>query len=124
MIIKELALRKAIRSELSKLVLEARKNRLMEKQKEDVDFDPEAEGLGLPKKLVKLLDPDLSPQKFAALDSALDDSGSPQHQAIATAVFALNYADNDEGAATAILSKAKQLLPKLLKAQETPTDKE
>tara|TARA_Y100000310_G_C20681627_1_gene816309 strand:- start:1330 stop:1623 length:294 start_codon:yes stop_codon:yes gene_type:complete len=76
-----------------------REELIREEKEERVVFDPENVDLPIPKKLQKLLDPDLSPQKFAAFDAELDASGSPQHQAFALAAFAMTYADNDEAAA-------------------------
>ena len=113
----EKEIRRAIREELRSALVKYKTNRLNEQGKEDVDFDPESSGLGLPKGLQKLLDPDLPPAKFAQLDQQLDDQGKPRQQAIATAVYALNYADNNEGDAKVLLQKAIQILPKLVQAQ-------
>ena len=115
----EKQIRMAIREELRRALVQYKVTRLDEQSKEDVDFNPEDSGLGLPKGLQKLLDPDLPPNKFAQLDQQLDDKGKPQQQAIATAVYALNYADNDEDGAKAILQKAVAALPKLVQAQKS-----
>jgi hypothetical protein len=117
----EKEIRRSIREEL-RLALVKYKTRLDEQKEEDVDFKPEESGLSLPKGLQRLLDPDLSPQKFASLDSQLDDSGKPAHQAIAIAVFALNYSDNDEDGAKKIMMKAIQALPKLVKAKSEESE--
>ena len=119
----EKQIRHAIREELEKALLSYKKVKLDEQAKEpDVDFNPEESGINLPKGLQRLLDPDLPPAKFAQLDSQLDDQGKPQQQAIATAVFALNYADNDEAEAKRLLQKAVAVLPKLLSAQDTKSE--
>ena len=114
----EKQIRRAIREELRRALVQYKVKRLDEQGKEDVDFNPEESGLGLPKGLQKLLDPDLPPAKFAQLDQQLDDQGKPQQQAIATAVYALNYADNNEADAKTLLTKAIALLPKLVQAQK------
>lgn len=114
----EKQIRTVIREELKKALVSYKKVKLDEQAEADVDFDPEKSGLNLPKGLQKLLDPDLPPNKFAQLDSQLDDQGKPQQQAIATAVYALNYADNNEADAKTLLTKAIALLPKLVQAQE------
>ena len=106
-------LRKIIKEELSnKILTEA------EKEEKDPDWSPEDSNIPLPKKLEKVLDPELSPQKFAQLDQQLDTGGTPAQQAIAIDAFALNYADGDEGDAKVLLQKALQALPKLV-AKET-----
>ena len=118
----EKQIRKSIREELRSALINYKVKHLNEQQKEDVDFDPADSGL--PKGLQKLLDPDISPAKFASLDSQLDDTGKPAQQAAAVAVFALNYADNDEAGAKSLLTKAMAALPKLMKAQEAQQDGE
>ena len=118
----EKQIRRAIREELRRALVQYKVRRLDESGKEDVDFNPEESGLGLPKGLQKLLDPDLPPNKFAQLDQQLDDQGKPQQQAIATAVYALNYADNNEGDAKILLTKAIAVLPKLVQAQKDGGD--
>ena len=102
--INENHLRKLIRQEL------------IREAEEDIDFDPE--GLQLPAGLKKLLDPDISPAKYASLDAELDDSGSPAHQAVALVAFALSYADGDAGGASELLNKAKAMVPKIVKQME------
>jgi hypothetical protein len=97
---------------------------ILREAKEDQDFDPANADLPIPKKLQKLLDPDLSPQKFATLDAELDDTGSEAHQAFAVAAFALTYADNDEASAKNILQKAMTSLPAIIKSMEVPKEKE
>lgn len=118
----EKQIRRAIREELRRALVSYKVRRLDESGKEDVDFNPDDSGLNLPKGLQKLLDPDLPPNKFAQLDQQLDDQGKPQQQAIATAVYALNYADNNEGDAKTLLTKAIAVLPKLVQAQEAGGD--
>jgi hypothetical protein len=89
---------------------------LNEEPKEDKDFNPANVDLPIPDKLKRLLDPDLSPQKFADFDAELDDSGTPAHQAFALAAFALTYADNDEAAAKALMQKASTAIVTIVKA--------
>jgi len=107
------ALRQIIKEEL-----------LREEKAPDQDFDPENADIPIPKNLQKLLDPDLSPQKFAVLDAELDDSGSPAHQAFAIAAFALTYADNDEATAKKLLSKAIQQIPVIIKSMNKDASSE
>ncbi len=119
----EKELRRAIREELRIIVTRHNLQKLNEeedKEKADVNFDPE--GTAIPKALQKMLDPDITPQKFAQLDSQLDDAGNPKQQALAVAVYALNYADNDLQKAKKLLSLATAAVPNLLKQgdQETP----
>ncbi len=112
----EKEIRRAIREELRTLVTRYKLKKLNEQkadEKEDQNFDPE--GTQLPKGLQKLLDPDISPQKFAQLDQMLDATGKPAQQALAVAVYALNYADNNEADAKKLLQKAVQAVPNLLK---------
>ena len=101
------------------------KEEILREKEERVVFDPENVDLPIPQKLKKLLDPNLSPQKFAAFDAELDASGSPAHQAFALAAFAMTYADNDEAAAKKILTTATALTVKIAKAMgttEEPTE--
>ena len=84
-------------------------------KKADVDFDPENAGIPIPAPLKKLLDPDLPPAKFAALDQKLDASDNPAQQAVAVVAFALNYADDDPARAKSLLQKAVALVPKMTK---------
>ena len=114
----EKEIRRAIREELRTVVLKNKLKKLHEQKEEDVDFNPSNSGSKIPKNLQRLLNPDLSPQKFAVLDGELDDSGSPAHQAIAVAVYALNYADNDQAGAEKILTLAKAAVANLLKQKE------
>ncbi len=97
---------------------------LLREEEERVVFDPEAVDLPIPKKLQKLLDPDLTPQKFAAFDAELDASGSPAHQAFALAAFAMTYADNDVAAAKKLLAKATAGVVQIGKATEGGESKE
>jgi len=114
-ITREKDLRESIRNQLSELKEKA--DKLEEKQEIDLDFDP-TQLQGIPKNLVKLLDPDVSPQKFAALDAQLDEKGSPQHQAFALLAYALTYADNDVKSAIGLLKKAISLGPKVQKMMD------
>ncbi len=98
-----------------------RKELLREAEEEDKDFDPE--GLAIPAGLKKLLDPDISPAKYADLDAELDATGSPQHQAFALVAFALSYADNNEKGAVELLNKAKSIVPKITKQIEKQKEK-
>ena len=112
----EKEIRRAIREELRTLVTRYKLKKLNEQkadEKEDQNFDPE--GTQLPKGLQKRLDPDISPQKFAQLEQMLDATGKPAQQALAVAVYALNYADNNEADAKKLLQKAVQAVPNLLK---------
>lgn len=122
----EKEIRRAIREELRTIVTRHNLQKLNEQAEEekegDVNFDPE--GSKLPKSLQKLLDPDISPQKFAQLDSQLDDTGKPAQQALAVAVYALNYADNDLQKAKKLLSLATAAVPNLLKQGEQDLSKE
>ena len=118
----EKEIRRAIREELRVIVTRhnlQKLNEQEEKEKEDVNFDPE--GTGIPKALQKMLDPDITPQKFAQLDAQLDDAGNPKQQALAVAVYALNYADNDLQKAKKLLSLATAAVPNLLKQGEQET---
>jgi len=117
----EKEMRRAIREQLRAIVTKHHLKKIHEKKEEDIDFQPEESGFNLPKGLLKLLDPDITPQKFAQLDAMLDDSGKPAQQAVAVAVFALNYADNDLKGAKSLLQKAIQVVPQLLK-QKTGED--
>ena len=103
--------------EMKELLTEWRK--LIKEEEERVVFNPEEIDLPVPKKLVKLLDPDITPQKFAQRDAELDDSGKPQEHAFACAAFALTYADNDPDQAMKILKMAIQQLPKIAKGMSS-----
>lgn len=92
---------------------------VLREQKEDKDLDiGELEGMSLPPVLKKLLDPDVTPAQYAKIDQMVDASGNENHQAFAIAAFILSYADMDEGSAMKILSKARSLVPKIIKARE------
>jgi hypothetical protein len=108
--------------EMKELLAEWRK--LIKEEEERVVFDPEEVDLPVPKKLVKLLDPDITPQKFAQRDAELDDSGKPQEHAFACAAFALTYADNDAEQAMKILKMAIQQLPKIAKGMASSSGQE
>jgi len=95
---------------------------LLREKEEDKDLDiDELEGMKLPPMLKKLLDPDVSPQKYAAIDQMVDEGGNINHQAFAIAAFVLSYADMEEAAALSMLNKAKALIPKIVKAREKGT---
>lgn len=108
--------------EMKELLTEWRK--LLKEEEDRVVFDPEEVDLPVPKKLVKLLDPDITPQKFAQRDAELDDSGKPQEHAFACAAFALTYADNVPEQAMKILKMAIQQLPKIAKGMASSGEKE
>lgn len=110
-------LRKKIRKQLLETYKKA--SSVLKEEKVDTDLDlAELEGLNLPPVLKKLLDPDISPAKYASFDQAIDASGNINHQGFAIAAFILSYADMDEGAADKILMKAKAMLPKIIAARE------
>jgi hypothetical protein len=95
---------------------------LLREKEEDKDLDiDELEGMKLPPMLKKLLDPDVSPQKYAAIDQMVDEGGNINHQAFAIAAFVLSYADMEEAVALSMLNKAKALIPKIVKAREKGT---
>jgi hypothetical protein len=89
-----------------------------DKEEEDTDLDAKTLGMNLPPTLKKLLDPDISPAKYADLDQAVDEGDNINHQAIAIAAFALSYSDMDEDSASRILAKAKELVPKIVKSKQ------
>ena len=101
-----------------KRIIKEEYSRILSEEEERAVFDPEAVDLPIPKALVKLLDPDITPQKFAQLDGQLDAKGSPQQQAFACAAYAMTYADNDIDGATKILKLAIGLMPKIKKGIE------
>jgi len=111
----EKTLRKIIKEQLTNLAKEAKK--LNEQGEIDLNLDV-TKLQGVPKNLQKLLDPDASPQKFAALDAELDEKGSPQHQAFALLAFAMNYADKDVKGAVSLLKKAQSLAPNVQKMMD------
>lgn len=88
------------------------------KTKEDKDLDIDTLGITVPANLKKLLDPDISPAKYADLDQVIDQADNINHQALAIASFALSYADMDESSANKILVKAKELVTKIIKSQQ------
>ena len=90
-------------------------NILLEGGEEDerVVFDAAVLGLPVPKHLLKLLDPDISPRRFADLDAELDNKGKPEHQAFALAAFAMTYADNNAEEATKLIKRTLPLLKKI-----------
>tara|TARA_Y100000310_G_C20642150_1_gene794586 strand:- start:230 stop:571 length:342 start_codon:yes stop_codon:yes gene_type:complete len=98
-------------SELKQIIKE---ELLKEEKEEDVNFNPDTAKLSMPVALKKLLDPNISPMKFAALDKEMDASDDPKKQAAAIAAFALNYSDMDSDAAIQLLQRAKTLAPKLV----------
>lgn len=108
--------------EMKELLTEWRK--LIKEEEERVVFNPEEVDLPVPKKLVKLLDPDITPQKFAQRDAELDASGRPQDHAFACAAFALTYADNDAKQAMKILKMAIAQLPKIAKGMAAAEEEE
>jgi len=89
-----------------------------DKEEEDKDLDIETLGMNLPPTLKKLLDPDVSPAKYASLDQVIDDGDNINHQALAIAAFALSYTDMDEATATRVLAKARELVPKIIKSKQ------
>ena len=119
-LINEAALRKAIREELTDAVNKAKS--LSEAGDIDLDLDV-SELPGVPQNLKKLLDPDISPQKFDALDAELDVKGNETHQAFALLAFALTYSDRNVDTAIRLLMKAKTLAPKLKKMMEKSNQK-
>jgi len=103
----------AVTRELLKLLFE---------EKEDIDFDPaDFEGLSLTPILKKMLDPNISPAKYADLDAQLDDSGNPNQQGFALAAFALSYSDGSADSAIQLLKKALTFVPKIEKARASST---
>ncbi len=85
---------------------------------EDKDLDIKTLGITVPPTLKKLLDPDVSPAKYADLDQIVDEGDNINHQALAIASFALSYTDMDETSATRVLAKAKELVPKMIKSKQ------
>ena len=84
----------------------------------DIDYDPAGSEKALKPAIKKLLDPNMSPQKFAAFDAEMDEKGSIQDQAAAEAGFALTYADGDEKEAQDILKKAIPWVKKMAMSDE------
>ena len=93
-------------------------NVLLEGEDERVVFDASDLGLPVPKHLLKLLDPDISPRRFAELDAKLDTEGKPEHQAFALAAFAMTYADNDAEEAAKLIKRTLPLLKKIKMAMD------
>ena len=60
-------------------------------------FDPAAvkSGVNIPADVKKVVDPDNSPQRFAALDAQLDASDNEKKQALAVLAYMFDYGDND-----------------------------
>tara|TARA_Y100000592_G_scaffold100125_1_gene178719 strand:- start:159 stop:530 length:372 start_codon:yes stop_codon:yes gene_type:complete len=109
-------IKEALMLEEPKIDLKPSKN--PDKSKVDKDLDIDAIGLSVPANLKKLLDPDISPAKYADLDQVIDQADNVNHQALAIAGFALSYADMDESSANKILVKAKELVSKIIKSQQ------
>ena len=109
-------IKEALLLEEPKIDLKPSKN--PDKSKVDKDLDIDAIGLSVPANLKKLLDPDISPAKYADLDQVIDQADNVNHQALAIAGFALSYADMDESSANKILVKAKELVAKIIKSQQ------
>lgn len=80
---------------------------------ERVVFDASDLGLPVPQHLLKLLDPKISPRKFAELDAKLDMEGKPEHQAFALAAFAMTYANNNAEEAAKLIKRTVPLLKKI-----------
>jgi len=118
-VITEKKLRKMVRNQIKSTILEVKDKFLFEQPAEDKDFNlEELEGLNLPTVLKKLLDPNITPAKYADIDAEVDASGNINHQGFAIAAFALSYADMDGSGAESILAKAKAIIPKIIKARE------
>ena len=104
--------------ELSKKNLSEADLSEVEKQP-DVDFDPnDLKGITIPAVLKRVLDPNISPMRFAKFDAELDEKGSEKEQAFALLAFAMTYADNDPKRAVGLLQQAKILAPRVAKAME------
>lgn len=124
--ISETKLRGIVRKQLQiKKLEELSKKNLSEaglsemKKKPDVDFDPnDLKGITIPAVLKRVLDPNISPMRFAKFDAELDEKGSEKEQAFALLAFALTYADNDPKRAVGLLQQAKILAPRVAKAME------
>ena len=119
--ISETKLRGIVRKQLQiKKLEELSKKALTEEEKKpDVDFDPKSlKGITIPAVLKRVLDPNISPMRFAKLDAELDEKGSDKEQAFALLAFALTYSDNDIKKAVQLLQQAKILAPRVAKALE------
>jgi len=88
-------------------------NEILLEGEERVVFDASDLGLPVPQHLLKLLDPDISPRKFAELDAKLDMEGKPEHQAFALAAFAMTYVDNNAEEAAKLIKRTLPLLKKI-----------
>ena len=102
-----------------KRIIREERSKLLSEQEERVVFDPESVDFTVPKKLIKLLDPDITPQKFAQRDAELDDTGKPNEHAFALVAYALTYADNDPDQALKILKLAITQVPKIIKGMKS-----
>jgi len=119
----EKSLRKQIRKQLLKLVIESQQTALNE-EKADEDFDPaELEGMPVPEYLKKMLDPDVSKEMYAKLDQKVDAGGNPAHQAFALAAFALSYAEMDGAGAESLLTRARKLAIKIAQIRAKNAEK-
>ena len=107
---------KITKRQLRKLIRESHIQILAEEE-ERIMFDTEKLSFSVPKKLQKLLDPDITPQKFAALDADLDATGKPKQQGFAIAAYALTYADNDYEKAKKLLKLAIMAVDQIKKDQ-------
>tara|TARA_Y100000593_G_scaffold91801_1_gene181613 strand:- start:2694 stop:3059 length:366 start_codon:yes stop_codon:yes gene_type:complete len=113
---------KLTESQLRKIIQQYLRRNLMTEGEERAVFDTETVDLPIPKNLQKLLDPNISPQKFAKLDAELDTKGDPRHQAFAIAAFAMTYADNEPEDAEKLLKMALPLLKKISNKMESPEE--
>tara|TARA_R110002060_G_scaffold6604_3_gene10034 strand:- start:1824 stop:2171 length:348 start_codon:yes stop_codon:yes gene_type:complete len=86
---------------------------ITEEEEVDVDYDPANAKTKLSAPMKKLLDPDITPQKFAKFDAELDKRGTSTQKAQALAGFALTYVGNESKEAIQILQKAIQQVPKM-----------
>ena len=111
---------KTVRNVIKQTLLEmAEKSHVILEQKEDQDFDPsEIEGLNLPEYLKKMLDPNASKETYSKMDTKVDDSGNPTHQAFALAAFALSYGEMDLAKTKNILQKAVKTADLIIKKRE------
>jgi len=85
----------------------------------DVDYSAADSKTKLSSPMKKLLNPDITPQKFAKFDADLDENGSTTQQGQALAGFALTYVENNPKAAIKILQIAMQQVPKMVPADDT-----
>ena len=114
--IKSRYLRQIIREAL--LLEEPNVDLTPDKNKTDKDLEVDSLDIPIPATLKKLLDPDISPAKYADLDQVIDQADNLNHQALAIASFALSYTDMSESDAVIVLNKAKALVPKIIKSQQ------